>query len=79
MRSRLKENIAMASPYNGLFVPQNTTTGTQPTVTEKDGTPVTGGGKNGTRTTPSVPSVHAPASFTAQPAPKGSVAAGGKY
>lgn len=69
----------MASPANGLFVSSNTTPGVSPTITEKDGTAVTGGGKNGTRTTPSIPSVHAPSSFTPQPAPKGSLAAGGKF
>jgi hypothetical protein len=70
----------MASPYNGLFQSPTPITGGPTTITKNaDGSTINSGGKNGTMKNPDIPAVHAPSSFTAPPAPAGSLAAGGKF
>jgi len=68
----------VTSPANGLWVESDTTPGVQPTVKNADGSTINSGGKTGALTTQAPPAT-TPSSFTAQPAPAGSLAAGGKF
>lgn len=69
----------VTSPANGLWLDSETTPGIEPTVKNADGTTINSGGPAGTIKTLGHTAAVALSSFTAQPAPAGSLAAGGKF